>query len=75
MQQYKMQKRLEKENMKKDVPVKKKKTDPLFEIEGNQNLAKIQKLQLKKMKKERVRRGTQREKITILISKYNMTIL
>ncbi|KAH0951780.1 hypothetical protein HN011_006659 [Eciton burchellii] len=54
--QYKMQKRLEK-NMKKEVPIeRKKKTDSLFEIEGNQNLAKIQKLELKKKKKERAKR-------------------
>jgi len=64
MQQYKMQKRLEKKNMKKEVPIeRKKKTDSLFEIEGNQNLAKIQKLELKKKKKEQARRGTQRENI------------
>lgn len=42
---------------KKNTTQKKKKTDPLFEIEGNQNLNKIKKLQFKKEKKERARKG------------------
>lgn len=43
---------------KKKVPVeRKKKTDPLFEIEGNQKLNKVKKLQFKKDKKERARKG------------------
>ncbi|XP_043475681.1 guanine nucleotide-binding protein-like 3 homolog [Leptopilina heterotoma] len=41
---------------KNNATQKKKKTDPLFEIEGNQNLNKIKKLQFKKEKKERARK-------------------
>lgn len=36
---------------------RKKKVEPLFEIEGNQKLNKLNKLQFKKQKKEKVRRG------------------
>lgn len=36
---------------------RKKKTDPIFEIEGNQKLNKLNKLQFKKEKKDRARRG------------------
>lgn len=36
---------------------RKKKVEPLFEIEGNQKLNKMNKLQFKKLKKERARRG------------------
>ena len=36
---------------------RKKKIDPLFEIEGNQKLNQIKKLQFKKQKKESARRG------------------
>lgn len=36
---------------------RKKKLDPLFEIEGNQKLNKLRKLQFKKEKKDRVRKG------------------
>lgn len=56
-----MQKKLKKklQDTKKEVPAgRKKKVDPLFEIEGNQNLGKIMKLQLKKEKKQQARRGT-----------------
>lgn len=60
MQEYKVQKKLKKklQDTKKDVPAeRKKKSDPLFEIEGNQKLNKLKKLQFKKEKKERSRRG------------------
>lgn len=36
---------------------RKKKTDPLFELEGNQKLNKIKKLQFKKEKKDKAKRG------------------
>lgn len=58
-----MQKKLKKklQDTKEEVPAgRKKKVDPLFEIEGNQNLGKIMKLQLKKKKKEQARRGTKK---------------
>ncbi|RLU19755.1 hypothetical protein DMN91_008312 [Ooceraea biroi] len=57
--EYKVQKKLKKklQETKKEVPAeRKKKVDPLFEIEGNQNLGKLMKLQLKKEKKQRARR-------------------
>lgn len=60
MQEYKVQKKLKKklQDTKKDVSAeRKKKPDPLFEIEGNQKLNKLKKLQFKKEKKERSRRG------------------
>lgn len=60
LQEYKVQKKLKKklQDTKKDVPAeRKKKPDPLFEIEGNQKLNKLKKLQFKKEKKERARRG------------------
>lgn len=47
---------MEKSKKKMDE-TRKKKTDPLFEIEGNQKLNKMNKLQFKKEKKERARRG------------------
>ena len=37
---------------------RKKKVDPVFEIEGNQKLNQLNKLMLKKKKKDKVRRGT-----------------
>lgn len=39
------------------VNPRKKKVEPLFEIEGNQRLNKMNKIQFKKQKKERVKRG------------------
>ncbi|XP_017752183.1 PREDICTED: guanine nucleotide-binding protein-like 3 homolog [Eufriesea mexicana] len=53
--QNKLKKRMEK--MKKNAnETRKKKTDPIFEIKGNQKLNKINKLQFKKEKKDRARR-------------------
>jgi len=66
-QEYKVQKKLKKklQDTKKDVSAeRKKKPDPLFEIEGNQKLNKLKKLQFKKEKKERLRRGMKNEKET-----------
>lgn len=60
-----MQKKLKKklQDTKKDVPAeRKKKSDPLFEIEGNQKLNKLKKLQFKKKKKEQARRGMMKNK-------------
>ncbi|KAL0099025.1 hypothetical protein PUN28_020223 [Cardiocondyla obscurior] len=57
--EYKVQKKLKKklQDTKKNVPVeRKKKPDPIFEIEGNQKLNKVKKLQFKKEKKNRARR-------------------
>lgn len=59
-QEFKVQKKLKKklQDAKKDASAeRKKKSDPLFEIEGNQKLNKLKKLQFKKEKKERLRRG------------------
>lgn len=57
-QEYKVQKKLKKrlQDTKKNAD-RKKKPDPLFEIEGNQKLNKLKELQFKKEKKERSRRG------------------
>lgn len=60
LQEYKVQKKLKKklQDTKKDkFTERKKKADPLFEIEGNQKLNKLKKLQFKKEKKERLKRG------------------
>ena len=60
LQEYKVQKKLKKklQDMKKDKSTeRKKKPDPLFEIEGNQKLNKLKKLQFKKEKKQRLRSG------------------
>lgn len=46
------------DNVKKVAEeTRKKKTDPLLELEGNQKLNKLNKLQFKKEKRDRVRRG------------------
>lgn len=55
-----MQKKLKKklQDIKKNVSAERlKKSDPLFEIEGNQKLNKLRKLEFKKQKKEQVKRG------------------
>ncbi|XP_050453408.1 guanine nucleotide-binding protein-like 3 homolog [Cataglyphis hispanica] len=57
--EFKVQKKLKKklQDTKKDVSAeRKKKPDPLFEIEGNQKLNKLRKLEFKKEKKERAKR-------------------
>ncbi|XP_054001045.1 guanine nucleotide-binding protein-like 3 homolog [Hylaeus anthracinus] len=56
--QVKIQQKMKKmENKKKNTnETRKKKTDPLSEIEGNQKLNKMKKLQFKKDKKDRARR-------------------
>lgn len=50
----KAKKKLEAKNTKEQ---RKKKIEPLFEIEGNQRLNKLNKVNYKKQKKERGRRG------------------
>lgn len=75
-----MQKKLKKklQGIKKDVPTERKKKDPLFEIEGNQKLNKLKKLQFKKEKKNRLKRGmmknvmqTQNEKKDLTFHSFN----
>nr|XP_033335458.1 guanine nucleotide-binding protein-like 3 homolog [Megalopta genalis]XP_033335459.1 guanine nucleotide-binding protein-like 3 homolog [Megalopta genalis] len=67
-EKIKIQKKLKKkmENAKKHAndSSRKKKTDPLFDIEGNQKLNKMSKKAFKKEKKERVRR----EKVAVQLS-------
>lgn len=57
-----MQKKLKKklQDTKKETE-RKKKPDPLFEIEGNQKLNKLKKLQFKKEKKKQAKRGRRRD--------------
>lgn len=60
VQQIQIQNKLKKKMdtaKKKMGETRKKKTDPLLELEGNQKLNKINKLQFKKQKKEQARRG------------------
>lgn len=45
---------------------KKKKTDPLFEIEGNKKLNKLNKLQFKKEKKKKAKTGKKKTRGEIL---------
>ncbi|KZC08771.1 PREDICTED: guanine nucleotide-binding protein-like 3 homolog [Dufourea novaeangliae] len=65
--QIKIQNKLKKklENAKKHAQqTRKKKTDPMFELEGNQKLNKLNKLAFKKEKKDRARR----EKVSVQLS-------
>lgn len=58
--EFKLQKINEKQQKKveaKKANVRKKKVDPMSEIEGNQKLNKLNKLQFKKQKKQHSRRG------------------
>lgn len=66
-EQIKIQKKLKKklDNAKKHAnDTRKKKTDPLHEIEGNQKLNKLNKMAFKKEKKEKARR----EKVAVQLS-------
>ncbi|CAL7952323.1 unnamed protein product [Xylocopa violacea] len=70
--QNKMKKKMEK--TKKNVDeIRKKKTDPLFEIEGNQKLNKLNKLQFKKEKKNRVRREKAAAKLADQLEGFNIS--
>ncbi|XP_077266191.1 nucleostemin 1 isoform X2 [Temnothorax americanus] len=74
--EYKVQKKLKKklQNTKKDVSgERKKKPDPLFEIEGNQKLNKLKKLQFKKEKKARVRREKAATKLAGQLEGFKLT--
>ncbi|KAG7203908.1 hypothetical protein KM043_013267 [Ampulex compressa] len=64
--EFKLQKKVQKklEVSKQKAEMKKKKVDPLFELEGNQKLNQYNKLQFKKEKKARARR----EKATIKLA-------
>ncbi|KYN03214.1 Guanine nucleotide-binding protein-like 3 like protein [Cyphomyrmex costatus] len=65
--EYKVQKKLKKklQDIKKDkCTERKKKPDPLFEIEGNQKLNKLKKLLFKKEKKQQLRREKATVKLT-----------
>ena len=56
-QKYKVQKKKKKTNDKNTFESRKRKIDPLFEIEGNQKLNLAKNLLFKKQKKDRARRG------------------
>lgn len=74
--EYKVQKKLKKklENTKKDAPAeRKKKPDPLFEIEGNQKLNKLKKLQFKKEKKDRLKREKVATKLAGQLEGFKLT--
>lgn len=74
--EYKVQKKLKKklENTKKDAPgERKKKPDPLFEIEGNQKLNKLKKLQFKKEKKDRLKREKAATKLAGQLEGFKLT--
>lgn len=60
---------------KKKVPVeRKKKTDPLFEIEGNQKLNKVKKLQFKKDKKERARKEKEASQLANQLDEISVSV-
>ncbi|KAL6257538.1 hypothetical protein P5V15_011112 [Pogonomyrmex californicus] len=74
--EYKVQKKLKKklQRTKKEVPEeRKKKTDPLFEIEGNQKLNKLRKLQYKKEKKEKARREKAANKLAGQLEEFKLS--
>ncbi|TGZ58409.1 guanine nucleotide-binding protein-like 3 homolog [Temnothorax longispinosus] len=74
--EYKVQKKLKKklQDTKKDKSgERKKKPDPLFEIEGNQKLNKLKKLQFKKEKKARVRREKAATKLAGQLEGFKLT--
>ncbi|XP_024883704.1 guanine nucleotide-binding protein-like 3 homolog [Temnothorax curvispinosus] len=74
--EYKVQKKLKKklQDTKKDMSgERKKKPDPLFEIEGNQKLNKLKKLQFKKEKKARVRREKAATKLAGQLEGFKLT--
>ncbi|CAD1474770.1 unnamed protein product, partial [Heterotrigona itama] len=70
--QNKLKKKLEKSKKKEDE-TRKKKIDPLFEIEGNQKLNKLNKLQFKKEKKDRVRREKAAIKLAGQLEGFNIS--
>ena len=68
----KMEKKLEKSKNQVNEP-RKKKTDPIFEIEGNQKLNKLNKLQFKKEKKDRARREKAAIKLADQLGEFNIS--
>lgn len=73
--EFKLQKKLKKklENKPTKTPEQRKKTDPLFELEGNQKLNKLQKLQFKKEKKDKARREKAATKLADQLGEFNLT--
>ncbi|KAM0733691.1 Guanine nucleotide-binding protein-like 3-like protein [Formica fusca] len=74
--EFKVQKKLKKklQDTKKDVSAeRKKKPDPLFEIEGNQKLNKLRKLKFKKEKKERAKREKATAKLAGQLEDFKFT--
>ncbi|XP_011877644.1 PREDICTED: guanine nucleotide-binding protein-like 3 homolog [Vollenhovia emeryi] len=74
--EFKVQKKLKKklQDTKKNVPAeRKKKSDPLFEIEGNQKLNKLKKLQFRKEKKDRVRKEKAAAKLAGQLEGFKLT--
>lgn len=69
--QNKLKKKLEKSKKKQDE-TRKKKIDPIFEIEGNQKLNKLNKLQFKKQKKDRVKREKAAIKLADQLEGFNI---
>lgn len=69
--QNKLKKKLEKSKRKQDE-TRKKKIDPIFEIEGNQKLNKLNKLQFKKQKKDRVKREKAAIKLADQLEGFNI---
>ncbi|XP_060831265.1 guanine nucleotide-binding protein-like 3 homolog [Bombus pascuorum] len=70
--QNKLKKKMEK-SKKQANEQRKKKTDPIFEIEGNQKLNKLNKLQFKKEKKDRVRREKAAVKLADQLEGFNIS--
>ncbi|KAK1129225.1 hypothetical protein K0M31_020353 [Melipona bicolor] len=70
--QNKLKKKLEK-SKKKQNETRKKKIDPIFEIEGNQKLNKLNKLQFKKQKKDRVKREKAAIKLADQLEGFNIS--
>ncbi|XP_071877507.1 nucleostemin 1 [Bombus fervidus] len=71
--QNKLKKKMEKSEKQQANEQRKKKTDPIFEIEGNQKLNKLNKLQFKKEKKDRVRREKAAVKLADQLEGFNIS--
>ncbi|XP_046828440.1 guanine nucleotide-binding protein-like 3 homolog [Vespa crabro] len=74
--EFKLEKRLKKKLETKPKLIsteQKKKTDPLFELEGNQKLNKLQKLQYKKDKKDKARREKATATLADKLGEFNLT--
>ncbi|XP_011495838.1 PREDICTED: guanine nucleotide-binding protein-like 3 homolog [Ceratosolen solmsi marchali] len=67
-------KRLNAKENKNLLIQRKRKTDPLFEIEGNQQLNKIKKLQFKKQKKESGRRAKEATELADILGGVNLSL-